>query len=235
MSHALKVTKYQLHDSSRAVLTYYLIMASLLVFLALVRWFAPAPGPINMSGLEMSTAVFLFVAGLNCFKPSFKCMSAFGVSRRRFFGQNVLALLALAGLATVVDTLFAAIYRMFLNYKSLQEILYPSSNAFSGIIWLFFVHTAAVMLGWFITLLYYRSGKQLKLLISLSPVFLSIGLGFANTFTHGKVSSAIRAFFLSFWGAKTMNPHIAVMSLSLSIVLLGTLIFLMIRRAPVKN
>lgn len=235
MNHTLKVAKYQLQDSGKAMLIYYLIMASLLVLLAVLIRFARTPEPISTGGLDLATIIFLFIAGLGCFKSSFRFTSANGVSRRRFFRENIPALLALAGLATVVDTLMASIYRTFLNYISLHQMLYPTSDAISGIIWLFAVYAASIFLGWFITLLYYRSSKPQKLMISLSPVVLFIGFGFANTLTSGRVSSAIQRFFLGFWGTESMTPYAAVMNLSITIVLLCSLIFLLVRRAPVKS
>lgn len=237
MNHTLKVTKYQMHDAGKAMLRYYLIITMVWIFLGVLV----SAGRNNsgngamMNGLDASTAIFLFIAGLNCFKANYKFMSASGVSRKRFFRGNTLALLGIAGLATIVDSALVFVFRTFMNYHQIYEQLYRNTHLFSGMAWLFFVYTAAITLGWLITMLYYRSGKQLKLVISLAPAVLFIGLGALNSLTGGSIFSAIARFTVGFWGLESMNPYVAAFNLSLFTALLGAFIFLLVRKAPIKN
>lgn len=237
MNHTLRVTKYQMHDAGKAMLRYYLIITMVWIFLGVLVnvWLHNSGNDAKMGGLETSTVVFVFIAGLNCFKANYKFMSANGVSRKRFFRGNMLSLLGIAGLATIIDTVLAFVFRSFMNYHQTYEQLYRNTNVFNGMVWLFFIYTAAITLGWLITMLYYRSGKQLKLVISFAPAVLLIGLGVLNGLVGGSIFSAIVRFTVGFWGLKSMNSYVAALNLSLFTALLGTFIFLLVRKAPIKN
>lgn len=239
MNKTLKVTRYQIHDNVKAIPIYYSVLIMLVAFLEIIAWKFGSPDQrINLrgNGLDSSTAIFIFVVGLNCFKTSFKFISANGVSRKRFFRENILALLGIAALLAVTETILTmVVYKPLINYQQSYEELYQSASLIGSALWLFFLYWGSAMLGWFISLLYYRSNKPLKLVISISPVVIFIGLGFIDSMMDGRVYPAIRRFVLNFWGLPTMNPYSAILNLSLFTALLGSLIFLLIRRAPLKE
>lgn len=237
MNKSLKVARYQIHDNVKAILLYYLVIIILVVFLVVMtRWAPNARRDSNVNGLDFSTAVFIFVVGLNCFKTSFKFISANSISRKRFFRENILALLGIAALLTVTETILTmVVYKPLMNYPLLYEQLYQGASLIGSALWLLFLYWASSMLGWFINLLYYRSNKPLKWLISISPVIISIGLDFIDKMMNGRVYPAIERFIINFWGLVTMNPYSAILNLSLFTALLGSLIFLLIRRAPLKE
>lgn len=188
----------------------------------------------NASGLEGSTAIFLFVLGLNLFKTSFKFLSANGVTRRRFFRENTLAIMIIAALLTIIDTIMGATFKLLGHYQPLYEQIYGNITLLNGIVWAFAYYLTAIMLGWFITMLYYRSSSLLKIVISISPAIVFIGLTYLNRI-WGHVFSTIGQFFIKFWSINNLNSYVAARNLLLFTVLLGGLVFLLMRRAPVKD
>ena len=89
------------------------------------------------------------------------------------------------------------------------------------------------MLGWFIALVYYRSDKRTRYIVSLAP-FVFFGLLSAlNQAAGGVIFQAVLTFLTAAMGLSTPvpNPYIAALSMLLGAAFLCGGNFLLIRRA----
>ncbi len=223
MSKVLKVFKYQVRDSLAAVAIFYLALVAVGVFLSM--WDG------SSSGFEFASAIFIFVAGLNAFKSSFRFLQFLGVTRKTFFVGSLMALLAIAAGMTVIDMLFGTLFAQIHPYTTLFAQSYAQGSLLSQFVWGFALLTMFALIGFFITALYYRRNKILKIVISLSPVYISLLL---NAMPY--------SLLLSLWSVvgflSGLRPEAGVwnniLGMLITALISSGLCFLLIRRAPVK-
>ncbi len=243
--------KYQLSEMKRPVIIFYLIIYCIYIFM-IVQWLTMKGeyGKWSSSGMEAATLIFLFVIGLNSFKSTFHLFLANGVSRRTMFESYIAALLPLAAGMAVIDSLNGLLLSLLGNYNSMFENMYffhygdliwPGRTAsifFDGLVWMFFFYAFVAMAGFFITTLYYRMNKPVKLLVSIGvPVFIFMILPYVDTFIfRGEIFEAIGHIFAKAGGfLDGFNPYIAVLSCFISFAVFAGLSFLAMRKATVKQ
>jgi len=233
MNNTLKVTKYQLYDFRIAVAIFYAVIILLVSFIGFqIR---SSNNIINFSGLDMATSIFIFIAGLNCFKENFKFMMANNVSRKSFYYGNALALLTVAASMALVDLFLHLILSAIMPYESAFSQIYHFQNYWIQFIWTFALYADFVFLGWMVNLVYYRSNYTMKILVSISPVIV-----FALfQYIQQKIKAVIGIEIVSFLekGLKNLftNPYIAAINFVIAILIIASMVFLLIRRAPVKE
>lgn len=236
MNRILKVAKYQILDTAKAVGIFYAVMAALFAF-ALC---APAMFPgsrVEAGGFRFATPVFLLVVGLNSFKPAYIFCQANGVTRRQFYLGGLIALAATAIFMTAIDTAVHGALELAANAGFVaMPLLYPESGFSALQVFMLSLDLLAAFAGWFITMLYYRSGKALKVAISLSPAAVAILLPLMNGALGGRLLPALGSFFRFALGLSgTPNPCAAALSMAVAAAALAGLCFLLVRRAPVKE
>lgn len=236
MNGLLKVTRFQFRDQRNAIAIFY----SIIVALAALGTFAvlrDTKGNSSMGGLGMTSVVFIFILGLNCFTSTFKFMQANNVSRRRFYIGNVLALSIIALFMATIDTSLGFVIRLVIPYTSMTEQLYGMSSLLPELIWTSTLATLAAHVGWLISMVYYRSNKLQKTLVSVSPLFGIITLVYLNRRTAGAFGRAIISFMGWALGFKAQqpSPYVASLSFIIATMVVASLCFLLIRRAPVKD
>lgn len=230
----LNVTRYQLRDNRNAVLIFYAIVLSLIAMITFSL--RNASGEVQAGGFGFSTMIFIFILGLNCFRSSFKFTQANGISRRRFYLANILALLTIAVVMALVDLALGLIIGQFVPYEGMMEQLYRTPSLGADLIWSFALYLFAAQLGWLISMIYYRSGKLQKTLVSLSPVFGLTLLAYFDQRTQGAVLRAIVNFLGTVFGLNGVpNPFIGVVTFLLSATGIAGLSYLLIRRMPIKG
>jgi hypothetical protein len=172
MNNIYKVFKYQIHDFWKAVLVFCFI--NILITSSISATVAINGESISFGGLEMATVIFLFVAGLNCFKSNFKFMLANNVSRKGFYFGNAIALVTVSAFMALVDAILNVIFNnvfvLNIPYEGVVMQLYRNNSFFAGFLWCFGLNTFAVCFGWFITMLYYRCNSIMKIVVSFLPV-----------------------------------------------------------------
>lgn len=134
-------------------------------------------------GITFANAIFIFILAIASFAEDFRLAVSMNVSRRIFFSSKTLTLAALSIILTIVDlavgNLLAHLTKVpFIPIisRTLMTIIehesYPFLNLFIvpalAVAFLFLTATA----GWLIRLLYYRTNKLQKILLSISPVVL---------------------------------------------------------------
>jgi len=234
----LSSIKYQLNDSCRALLVFWGI-----VFLILILAAVAGGGNGSVTGMEMASAIFIFVVGLNSFKPAFNFSMANGISRKTQFIGFAASISIFATAMAIADSIFMLIFSNFMPYSSLFTQLYfrnsPQSfsgSLLSGPVWSILLYIMVAMMGYMICLIYYRSGLAMKLAVSIAPpVILFIVLPFS-----ARLNPEPALQFINFIGnALGLYPHAAPMNaattfLIFSVLFAGASFFLM-RRAEIKR
>lgn len=224
MKKAFKVFRYQIYESLTAVAIFYLAVLFIALFVTI--WDGS-----SSSGFEFASAIFIFVVGLNSFKSSFRFMQFLGVTRKTFFLGTLLALLAIAAGMTVIDMVLGNLYAQVQPYSSLFAQAYVQKSIVAQFVWETALLTMFAFVGFFITMLYYRSGKVLKIVISLAPVYVSIILNLMPSLVIPLTQ------ILGFLGG--IRPGVGVwdnvLGMLVSILASTGLCFLLIRRAPIKR
>ncbi|MBU5675122.1 hypothetical protein KQI88_01660 [Alkaliphilus sp. MSJ-5] len=234
MNSILKVTKYQLHDFKKSVAIFYTVI----FLLSSVIGISIDKITGTFGGFGLTTAIFIFIAGLNCFKSNFKFMMANNVSRKRFYYGNIIALVIIAAFMALVDSILSYVLNLIIPYESVIVQLYNKKNFifFDEFLWSFGLYTLFVCLGWLITMLYYRCNKIMKTIISIIPIPIIILLQYVEQESGGAVGRTIMGFLDKALGfAYNNNTYIGTLSFLAGTAALLPICFLLIRKAPIKD
>lgn len=241
--------KYQMNGFKKPMIIYYAIIYLIVILAAVPELFLPhADIEGTWSGMEMATMIFIFVCCLNSFKPSFKMFLANGVSRKTMFKSFITTIAIVVLVLTVIDSISSFIFSSVTNYNSMFYNIYSArytmASAVSfqvsieGILWRIFSYAAVGITGFFITVLYYRMDKPMKLLVSIGvPIFFFMILPYIdNMFCNGVIYDTIGYLIAKAGGfLDGYNPYIADLSNAIIFAVLSGLSYLLIRRATVKE
>ncbi|HEY5562299.1 MAG TPA: hypothetical protein VIK72_11200, partial [Clostridiaceae bacterium] len=100
--------------------------------------------------------------------------------------------------------------------------LYKDNTAIGAAIWFFVALFLLLVLGWFISMLYYRSSKQMAFVISLAPFVMSGLLTIINQATKGALFDSMINFVVTAMGfsGNIPNPYIGSISMLLISVII---------------
>ncbi|MDL2318901.1 hypothetical protein LJC74_07510 [Eubacteriales bacterium OttesenSCG-928-A19] len=233
--------RYYLHDYSRSVLIFYVVIATLIVINFVLRIFLRGASG-GMSGMESATAIFLLVVGLNSFKTPFGLFLQNGVSRRTLWVDFLISAAILSVGMAVVDTLYGLLLTGTLRYTTMFATMYLRGvRGFSamGLLWSCFANFTAMTFGFFVTTLYYRMNRPLKLLVSIGvPLLFFVVLPMVEVFvpTFTLFTSLIKlvswAFGLNYL---TPAPWHAIGTFTVLSAAMAGLSFLLVRTATLKS
>lgn len=240
--------KYQISENKTALLLFYGILYALFLLVMVSNIFWRRYGAeITISGIEVATILFLFVSGLNSFKANFYMLMANGVSRKTIFKSFAVSALAVAAFMAIMSVITRAIFSLGLNYQSLFFQIYGDRYAgmtpgaiqpfLEGLLWMLLVYSTFFLMGYFITALYYRMGKSMKLIVSIGvPVLIFIILPYLDASRFGgNFWDAMRRVIAMALGFYDLNHFFKSMLFSaITLIAFGGLGFLLIRKAPVK-
>lgn len=243
---SLKVAKYQFFEVLNAIKGYYAILIA--IFLAITLLAGSNGGEIKSSGIESSTVIFIFISGLNSFKNSFKFTQGNNITRKTFFKGLMISTLPIAALMAVADVILNRIYNLFVVCPTMYDMLYDKgfgqnlwsqSNSlgtlFGTVLFLVFLYTMAFNFGIFINLIYYRSNTVLKVIISVAPFILITLIGNFHDLFPQEFWNKVGNFLVNSFGLNNYNAYAAVFSFFVIAVVLSGFIFLLTRRAVVKD
>ena len=143
-----------------------------------------------------------------------------------------------------IDTATTNILNMFMNYRPMfyqffKDFTSESSQLINTVMdftWSTVIYLLALVIGYFITTLYYRMSKMLKIIVSVGvPAMFMIG---SPTLTIYLVKMGyIDEFYklMGFIGYGNGNPTIAVIVALVEAAVVAGLAYLLVRRAPVKE
>ncbi len=239
------VVKYNLYDIRYGVMVYYTVIAAIMGLLV----FMQQSKIVNIgssgfvSGAEAS-AIFLFVCGLNSFKQNYLYLSTNGITRKAQFYGFLISSVIIAAAMAFIDTVSTNIINVFIDYRPMFYLMFRDFTAESSqilitlmnFLWNAAVYLLAFVIGYFITTLYYRMSKILKIIVSVGvPSLFIIGspmlasylyrIGYLNEF-----SAAIK-----FLADGNGNANVNIISIVLETAIIAGLSYLLVRRAPVKE
>ncbi len=220
-------------------------------------------------GMGPAATIFLFVVGLNSFKTQFRLFLQNGLSRKTLYTGFVLGVIFLSAAMTVIDLAFGWFQGLFLRYESAYMdrfgSLYANGRSFAALadslLWTFLSYLSAGMLGFFLTGLYYRMNKALKLAVSIGiPALAFIVIPLIDSlYTNGRITAFalnVIAFALGYGitvdasqglvaglfsqfselgNGIPLYPYRAILFSFICTVVTAAFSFLLIRRATVKE
>lgn len=180
--------------------------------------------------LEFTAGMFALLTGLLLFIANFKVMLANGISRKTFLLANILAAVGAAAALSIFNFVVVLATGLFQPVILISHLIYPYSGWAGLLILQFALYFWLIVLGWFITLAYYRSSKPVQWALSLAPFVLFFLLQQDNS-RGGAITNPIREFL----SVSMLTPFRATTSMLAYAAILCGLVYLLIRRAPLKN
>lgn len=242
--------KYHLQEYKKALLIFYVFYGS--IFILQLTTGTPTlvinDIEISSSGLEVASMIFMFVAGLNSFRVPFLFFLVNGVSRKTMFKSTVISLIVVSGLMALVDTLSGLVFHRLADYKTIFELMYGSRYGIDAFefnlqfilerfAWLYSLYVLASMVGYFVTVLYYRMDLVWKYIVSIGvPVLFIFGLPIVDSATGGRMSIFFAEMFLKSMGLwNDHNPYPAMLSFICGTVIYAVLGYMLTRKAVIKK
>lgn len=241
------VIKYNLSEMKASIIIFYGVMVAVWAFFGIL--FVSISGDRtggNSGGAEVATAIFIFVAGLNSFKNNYLFLSANGISRKTQFMGFVSGAFIICVILSLIDGIYSNILPQFVNYETLfHQLYYPWADTLqklqviiTGFIWGVSLYFLAIASGYFITILYYRMNKILKIAVSITaPSLLFVVLPIVDdNYAKGKISDFLWITMRTLGGfTGEMNPFTGVLSMTGGAVIILGLAYLLVRKAGVKD
>lgn len=244
------IVNYNIDSLKNSLLIYYAIFISVCVALVIIS--RNSNGTVSSSGLEVSSAIFIFIVGLNSFKENFYFMKGNNVSRRDFIYGSALSIIPVALFMSIIDIIINRIYNIFMKSPTIYEMLYTkfiNSTQWSIDTWvqsnsieiLFNTFTFQVTiylvffaLGFLITIIYYKCNSFMKVVVSVIPVILIMVLNVIEIVYQNFITN-MGVFIETIFGWNTQNSNMAVLTCIVLYIILIGISRLLVRRAIVKQ
>ncbi len=242
---------YQIDDSKKSIMIYYLVVALIIVFFGISISLSDTSNFQSSGGIETSTAIFLFVLGLNSFKETFLMLLQNGVSRKTMFFSRLIASGIICSGMMVIDRIIVNIISGLTRnnpsfhisglyedifYNRAKELGFLQKNA-EGILLTLCLYFLTFSLGYFITTAYYRMSKAAKIAVSVGlPTGFFFVLPIVDaTITNGRISRFIGYMLGTILGLKKDHPYNFLLSAIVGTVLFLSFSWLLIRRSVDKR
>lgn len=240
------IVKYNINSMKSSIAIYYSFFIIQGFSLISLSW------SVNRlsSGVEISTAIFLFVLGLNIFKKNFYFIKSNNVTRKNFIYGEALSMILVVLFMSVIDIIINRILNIFMKSPTIYEMIYTNfvnddqwvintwvqSNSIETLLntftYQFTMYLALFSLGFLITIIYYKSNKLMKLVVSFSPV--SIIIVFNIIIKFPRFSSAMGIFIGTIFGWINNNSYAAVLTFIILFMIFIGISRLLTRKAVIK-
>ena len=246
---SLKVAKMNMEGITKSAIIYYCIFIFIIITMTVIN----TVGNATMSGIEISTIIFLFVCGLNSFKSNFYFAKSNGISRKTFIKGLLISSIPIALVMSIIDIIINRINNIFIKNPTLYDVSYGNllgdvgrvyegswvqSNSlatiFNTILFQFSLCLLAYVVGIVINMIYYRSNKYVKVLVSVIPVAFIMFSGNFSIRNPG-LTIRVKEFFDYIFGFNPVNVFACVSTFLVLTVVLWGIAFLLIRKAVIKE
>lgn len=242
------IIKYNISSLKNSIAIYYTIF----ITVCLASVFLSRNANISSSGIEISSGIFLFVAGLNLFKENFYFMKSNNVSRKDFLYGTALSMIPVVIFMSFIDIIINRIYNIFMKCPTIYDMGYANIGSgewhntinwvqSNSIITLFNSFTlqaslslAAISLGFLITIIYYKCNKFMKVVVSIIPIALSILISMIGT-AYPNFINNINKFIATIFGVNNRNVYVATLTLIVSFIIFIAISRLLTRKAIIKQ
>jgi hypothetical protein len=198
-------------------------------------------GPEREAGI-ISFIVFIWVfsMGLVIFPPNFEYLLSQGISRKKFFMTTVFNLAVFAAVCAILVMIYYAVTLQTVQSSSnmvIYEAIYHNQNLLAMVVWEFTILFMLGMAGWTVSLIVYVSSRKIRISIITGLAILVPLLITLNNVTDRAITVALGKFIKIILGFSSHSPdsYTAAGSLLAIAVILGGVIFLILRRAQVRN
>lgn len=116
------IAKYNLWNSRRSIAIYYSIFIIVCIMIVLNGKL----GSGSASGIELSTAIFLFILGLNSFKENFYFSQCNNISRKTYYKGTILSIMPIAAIASLIDIIINRILNLVIKCPTNYEMIFTS-------------------------------------------------------------------------------------------------------------
>ena len=245
---SLKISKINFEGIRKSAIIYYFIFICVVIGLIAV-----SKGTIIMSGIEFTTIIFLFVCGLNSFKSNFYFAKSNGISRKTFIKGLLISSVPIALIMSIIDITINRIINIFIKSPTLYDMSYGSllgyvgnlyesswikintfSNLFNNILFQFSFCILAYVVGIVINMIYYRSNKYLKVLVSVTPVIFLI-FNSNISMKNPVLAMRINNFLDYIFGFDPSNVFACITTFLVFTLFLSVIAFLLIRKAVINE
>jgi hypothetical protein len=249
---AYKVAKYNINSLKKSVFIYYSIFIAVCIFLVILSKICY--GNFGTSGTELSSAIFIFIVGLNMFKENFYFMKSNNVSRKSYFLGTVLSMLPIATLMSVIDIIINRVYSLFVKCPTNYDMIFTDFNngvnttlatsnwvqgndivtLFNTFLFQTSLYLMLFALGFVITMVYYKCNKLMKTVISISPVMLFILFSvLASNFPYA--AGKLVEFLFYILGITPRNVYTAILTFIILFIALIVVAYLFVRKMIIKE
>ena len=245
---SLKIAKMNIEGIMKSAIIYYSIFVCVIIGLIAV-----SGGRSSMSGVEFSTVIFIFVCGLNSFKSNFYFAKSNGISRKTFIKGLLISIIPIALVMSIIDVIINRISNIFIKNPTLYDMAYGNlvgiigdfhngswtqsnslSTIFNTILFQFSLCLLVYVIGIVINMIYYRSNKYLKVLVSVIPVvFIIFNANFS--IKNPGLMMKINEFLDYIFGFNPVNVFACITTFLVLVVILSGVAFLLIRKAIIKE
>ena len=245
---SLKIAKMNIEGIMKSAIIYYSIFVCVIIGLIAV-----SGGRSSISGVEFSTVIFIFVCGLNSFKSNFYFAKSNGISRKTFIKGLLISIIPIALVMSIIDVIINRINNIFIKNPTLYDMAYGNlvgiigdidigswthsislSSIFNTILFQFSLCLLVYVIGIVINMIYYRSNKYLKVLVSVIPVVFIIFNANFSTKNPG-LTMRINEFLDYIFGFNPVNVFACITTFLVLVVILSGIAFLLIRKAIIKE
>lgn len=236
MKKTLQTLRYLFKSSSMGIVFGFLVIlitvaiSDLVYFLTDYAYNTVHPVVTLMAPFEVTAGIFALLIGLVLFIATFKVVLANGISRKTFLLANLPAAWIAAAAFSIFNLVVVKVHGLFWPITTIIGWNYPQIGWAELLIFQFALYFLLITAGWFITLAYYRSSVPVKWAISVTPIVLFGLLRVAQARFGYPIFVAIWEYLL--W---TLSFPRAVFSLLAYSAILCGLVYLLIRRAPLKD
>lgn len=242
------IIKYNISSLKNSIAIYYTIF----ITVCLASIFLSRNANISSSGTEISSGIFLFVAGLNLFKENFYFMKSNNVSRKDFLYGTALSMIPVVISMSIIDIIINRIYNIFMKCPTIYDMAYGNigngkwyhsfdwvqSNSIITLFNTFVLQAticlATISLGFLITIIYYKCNKFMKVVVSIVPVAIIILLNVLVT-VNPNINSRMGKVIATIFGLNIRNSYVAVLTFIISFIVFISVSRLLTRKAIIKQ
>ena len=249
--------RYQMADHKKSIIIFYICIVLIFAFIFASIGISMHKNDISLSegtfsGMDISSAIFLFVVAMASYKETFGMMIQNGISRKTMFASRILSTVSIALVMAVIDKVLLVISKGVasnisdnLSYVSIYELLYSARVMevstvrmhVESFFFSFFMYLAFMAVGYLITTIFYRLNKPGKVLLASGlPVGVFVVLPILDSIVaNGRISKALIELFDIAFGLTKQIPFNAMISCTLVFIIFSAVSWLFLRKANMKE